>query len=172
MEKVKIIEGKVIKYPQENINTDLIIPARYLVDTDPQFLKKHCMEDLDCEYHKNKDKLQATILIAGSNFGCGSSREQAPIALKASGIELIIAPSFARIFFRNAINIGLPLFISEDTDKINDGDKISINAKTGDIQDITKGITLKVDPLPIFIQKIVDKGGLVEFLRSGGYDNL
>ena len=110
--------------------------------------------------------------MAGNNFGCGSSREHSPVAIKAAGISAVIAKSFARIFFRNSINIGLPLFVSEDADKIDDGDVVEVNTKTGEVRDITKDITLKAKPLPEFMQKIVNKGGLVNFLRSGGYDNI
>ena len=106
---VNNLKGKVIKYDEKNINTDLIIPARYLIKSDPDFLAEHCMEDLDKDFILRKDQIGASIIVAGPNFGCGSSREQAPIALKASGIKCIIAPSFARIFFRNCINIGLPI---------------------------------------------------------------
>jgi 3-isopropylmalate/(R)-2-methylmalate dehydratase small subunit len=154
----------------DDINTDIITPGRYTVTTDKNQLGKIAFIEYRPEFSKNVK--EGDFIVAGYNFGCGSSREHSPVAIKAAGINAVIAKSFARIFFRNAINIGLPLFVSEYTDKIDDGDKITINTKTGDIQDITKGITLKVDPLPIFIQKIVDKGGLVEFLRSGGYDNL
>ena len=104
-----MIEGNVIKYEEENINTDLIIPARYLNKSDAEHLAVHCMEDLDPNFHEKKKELNASILVAGANFGSGSSREQAPIALKAAGIQCIIAPSYARIFFRNSINIALPL---------------------------------------------------------------
>jgi len=163
---VKKIKGKVIKYPQENINTDFIIPARYLVDTDPQFLAKHCMEDLDPEFHQNKNDLQATILVSGSNFGCGSSREQAPIALKASGIELIIAPSFARIFFRNAINIGLPILQFPDTNAFNSGDLLDIDFGKGSIRNITSNQSYSFSEFPAFLQKIIKLQGLVNFAKE------
>ena len=160
------IKGKVIKYPQENINTDLIIPARYLVDINPQFLAKHCMEDLDGEFHKNKQNLQATILVSGSNFGCGSSREQAPIALKASGIELIIAPSFARIFFRNAINIGLPILRFSDVDAFNNGDLLNIDFGEGIIENITTSKSFSFSKFPAFLQKIIKLQGLTNFAKE------
>ncbi len=160
------MKGKVIKYPQENINTDLIIPARYLVDINPQFLAEHCMEDLDMEFHKNKNNLQATILVSGSNFGCGSSREQAPIALKATGIELIIAPSFARIFFRNAINIGLPILQFSDIDAFNSGDLLDIDFGKGVIENITTSKSYSFSKFPAFLQKIIKVHGLINFARE------
>jgi len=154
----------------DDINTDVITPGRYTVTTD----KKRLGEIAFIEYRPEfgKGVKEGDIIVAGNNFGCGSSREHSPVAIKAAGISAVIAKSFARIFFRNAINIGLPLFISDDADKIDDGDEVDIDFNTGEIRDKTKGITLKVKPLPVFMQKIVEKGGLVEFLRSGGYDNL
>lgn len=154
----------------DDINTDVITPGRYTVTTDKKRLGKIAFIEYRPEFGKNVK--QGDIIVAGNNFGCGSSREHSPVAIKAAGIIAVVAKSFARIFFRNSINIGLPLFVSEDADKIDDGDKVEINIKTGEIRDKTKGITLKAKPLPKFIQKIVEKGGLVNFLRSGGYDNL
>jgi len=154
----------------DDINTDIITPGRYTVTTDKKQLGKIAF----IEYRPNfgKKVKEGDIIVAGKNFGCGSSREHSPVAVKAAGISAIIAKSFARIFFRNSINIGLPLFISEDAEKIDDGDEVEIDFDTGEIQDKTKNIILTVKPLPEFMQKIVEKGGLVEFLRSGGYDNL
>ena len=154
----------------DDINTDVITPGRYTVTTD----KKRLGEIAFIEYRPKfgKGVKEGDIIVAGNNFGCGSSREHSPVAIKAAGISAVIAKSFARIFFRNSINIGLPLFISEDADKIDDGDEVEINFDAGTIIDKTKGIVLKVKPLPVFMQKIVEKGGLVEFLRSGGYDTL
>ena len=154
----------------DDINTDVITPGRYTVTTD----KKRLGEIAFIEYRPEfgKGVKEGDIIVAGNNFGCGSSREHSPVAIKAAGISAVIAKSFARIFFRNAINIGLPLFISDDADKIDDGDEVEIDFNTGEICDKTKGITLKVKPLPVFMQKIVEKGGLVEFLRSDGYDNV
>jgi len=154
----------------DDINTDVITPGRFTVTTD----KKRLGEIAFIEYRPEfgKGVKEGDIIVAGNNFGCGSSREHSPVAIKAAGISAVIAKSFARIFFRNSINIGLPLFISEDADKIDDGDEVEINLDAGTIIDKTKGIVLKVKPLPVFMQKIVEKGGLVEFLRSGGYDNL
>jgi 3-isopropylmalate/(R)-2-methylmalate dehydratase small subunit len=154
----------------DDINTDVITPGRYTVTTDKKRLGEIAFIEYRPEFGKNVK--QGDIIVAGNNFGCGSSREHSPVAIKAAGISAVVAKSFARIFFRNSINIGLPLFVSEDADKIDDGDDVEIDIKTGLIQDKTKGITLKAKPLPEFIQKIVEKGGLVNFLRSGGYDNL
>lgn len=154
----------------DDVNTDVITPGRFTVTTDKKRLGEIAFIEYRPEFGKGvKD---GDIIVAGNNFGCGSSREHSPVAIKAAGISAVIAKSFARIFFRNSINIGLPLFISEDTDKIDDGDEVEIDFDTSEIQDKTKCIILKVKPLPVFMQKIVEKGGLVEFLRSGGYDNL
>jgi 3-isopropylmalate/(R)-2-methylmalate dehydratase small subunit len=153
-----------------DINTDIITPGRYTITIDKKQLGKIAFIEYRPEFAKKV--IKGDIIVAGNNFGCGSSREHSPVAIKAAGISAIIAKSFARIFFRNSINIGLPVFISEDVDKIDDGDEVEIDFETGKIQDKTKGIILKVKPLPVFMQKIVEKGGLVEFLRSGGYDNL
>jgi len=154
----------------DDINTDIITPGRYTVTTDKKRLGEIAFIEYRPEFGKNVK--QGDLIVAGNNFGCGSSREHSPVAIKAAGISAVVAKSFARIFFRNSINIGLSLFVSEDADKIDDGDDVEINIKTGELQDKTKGITLKAKPLPEFIQKIVEKGGLVNFLRSGGYDNL
>jgi 3-isopropylmalate/(R)-2-methylmalate dehydratase small subunit len=154
----------------DDINTDVITPGRYTVTTDKKRLGEIAFIEYRPEFRKNVK--EGDIIVAGNNFGCGSSREHSPVAINAAGISAVIAKSFARIFFRNSINIGLPLFVSEDADKIDDGDEVEIDFKTGEIRDKSKGITIKVKPLPAFMQKIVDKGGLVEFLRSGGYDNV
>jgi 3-isopropylmalate/(R)-2-methylmalate dehydratase small subunit len=153
-----------------DINTDVITPGRYTVTTD----RKRLGEIAFIEYRPEfaKEVKEGDVIVAGNNFGCGSSREHSPVAIKAAGISAVIAKSFARIFFRNAINIGLPLFVCEDADKIDDGDTLEIDFTTGEINDKTKDIILKVKPLPQFMQKIVDKGGLVNFLRSDGYDNV
>ena len=131
------MRGKVIKYNDKNINTDLIIPARYLVDSDPDHLAEHCMEDLDPEFHQKLKNNNYTIIAADSNFGCGSSREQAPIAIKAAGIKCVIAPSYARIFFRNAINIGLPIIEFGNINEIETGDEIDIDFENGILKDLT-----------------------------------
>jgi 3-isopropylmalate/(R)-2-methylmalate dehydratase small subunit len=154
----------------DDINTDVITPGRYTVTTDRKRLGEIAFIEYRPEFAKNVK--EGDVIVAGNNFGCGSSREHSPVAIKAAGVSAVVAKSFARIFFRNAINIGLPLFVCEETDKIDDGDTIEIDFKTGDIRDRTKGTVLKVKPLPAFIQKIVDRGGLVEFLRSDGYYNV
>ena len=154
----------------DDINTDVITPGRFTVTTDKKRLGEIAFIEYRPEFGKNVK--EGDIIVAGTNFGCGSSREHSPVAIKAAGIRAVIAKSFARIFFRNSINIGLPLFVSKDADKIDDGDEVEIDFKTGEIVDKTKGIIIDVKPLPAFMQKIVDKGGLVEFLRSGGYDNV
>jgi 3-isopropylmalate/(R)-2-methylmalate dehydratase small subunit len=154
----------------DDINTDVITPGRFTVTTDKKRLGEIAFIEYRPEFSKSVE--EGDIIVGGNNFGCGSSREHSPVAIKAAGISAVIAKSFARIFFRNSINIGLPLFISEDADKIDDGDEVEIDFNAGEIQDKTKCIILKVKPLPVFMQKIVEKGGLVEFLRSGGYDNI
>ena len=154
----------------DDINTDVITPGRYTVTTDKKRLGEIAFIEYRPEFGKNVK--EGDVIVAGNNFGCGSSREHSPVAIKAAGISAVIAKSFARIFFRNSINIGLPLCVSEDADKIDDGDTVEVNTRTGEIRDVTKGITVKVKPLPEFMQKIVDKGGLVNFMRSGGYDNI
>ena len=154
----------------DDINTDLITPGRYTVTTDKKRLGQIAFIEYRPEFAKEVQ--EGDVIVAGNNFGCGSSREHSPVAIKAAGISAVIAKSFARIFFRNSINIGLPLYVSEATDKIDDGDIVEINIKTGEIHDKTKGITLKVKPLPEFMQKILKKGGLVNFLRSDGYDDV
>lgn len=157
-------EGKVIKYG-DNVDTDVIIPARYLNTSDKKELAAHCMEDLDADFTK---KVQAgDIMVAGFNFGCGSSREHAPIAIKESGISLVIAKSFARIFYRNAINIGLPILeCPEAAEEIAAGDEVSVDFDTGVITDITTGKTYKAQPFPAFIQNIIAKGGLLASLKE------
>lgn len=159
-----MIDGKVIKY-KDNVDTDVIIPARYLNTSDPKELASHCMEDLDSKFsEKAKEK---SIIVAGKNFGCGSSREHAPIAIKASGIGCVIAESFARIFFRNSINIGLPIMeCAEAARDIENNDKVSIDVTTGIINNITKGKTYKAAAFPEFMQKIIDSDGLINYVKK------
>jgi len=154
----------------DDINTDVITPGRYTVTTD----RKRLGEIAFIEYRPEfaKEVQEGDVIVAGNNFGCGSSREHSPVAIKAAGISAVIAKSFARIFFRNSVNIGLSLFVCEDADKIDDGDTVEVNTKTGEVHDKTKGIVIKAKPLPEFMQRIVEKGGLVNFLRSDGYDNV
>lgn len=158
--------GKVIKYDMKDINTDLIIPARYLTISDTKYLAKHCMEDLDVRFNQKKKELEFTIIVAGSNFGCGSSREQAPIALKAAGINCIIAPSFARIFFRNAINIGLPIIEFESIASINNGDNLEINLSEGIIKNLSTDKEFIIKKIPSFLQEIIDDDGLINYARK------
>ncbi|MBI5700688.1 3-isopropylmalate dehydratase small subunit [Candidatus Saganbacteria bacterium] len=148
-----------------NIDTDMIIPARYLNTSDPAELAKHCMEDADPTF-VNKVKL-GDFIVGGENFGCGSSREHAPIAIKAVGVSAVIAKSFARIFYRNAINIGLPILESvEAAEQIKEGDEIEVELSTGTIKNLSSGKYYKAQPFPEFMQKIIDKGGLINYLRS------
>ena len=158
-------QGKAIKYG-DNVDTDVIIPARYLNTIDPKELASHCMEDIDLGF---KDKVEAgDIMIAGSNFGCGSSREHAPIAIKASGISLVIAKSFARIFYRNSINIGLAILeCPEAAEEISEGDKVEADLDNGIIYNRTTGNSFKTKPFPEFIQKIIECGGLIESIKKG-----
>lgn len=157
-------EGKVFKYP-DNVDTDVIIPARYLNTSDANELSKHCMEDIDKDFVKNVKK--GDIMVAGWNFGCGSSREHAPLVIKTCGTGCVIAKSFARIFYRNAINIGLPILeCPEAAEEIAAGDEVSIDFDSGIISDITKGKTFKAEPFPEFIQEIISKGGLLASLKK------
>jgi len=148
-----------------DVDTDVIIPARYLNTSDPAELAKHCMEDLDAGFVA---KVQAgDILVADENFGCGSSREHAPIAIKASGISAVIAKSFARIFYRNAINTGLPILEAPDAvEGISDGDIVVVDADTGTITNQTTGVTYQAQPFPPFIKEIIEAGGLIERTKA------
>ena len=161
-----MLKGRVIKYDQKNINTDLIIPARYLIKSDPSYLAEHCMEDLDPDFKQRKKELGAKILVGGSNFGSGSSREQAPLAIKTAGIECVIAPSFARIFFRNSINIGLPIIEFEKIKELNTGDELEINFESGILKNLTLKNEFKVNKMPAFLQEIISSDGLVNFARK------
>lgn len=158
-----LIKGKVWRFGND-IDTDAIIPARYLNTSDPQELAKHVMEDSDRDF-PNKVK-SGDIIVAGKNFGCGSSREHAPIAIKSAGINAVIAKSFARIFYRNAFNIGLPIFESaEASEKIKEGDEIEIDADRGLIKNLTLNEEYKANPIPPFMQELIASGGLVEWTR-------
>ena len=158
-------EGKVIKYG-DNVDTDVIIPARYLNTIDKKELASHCMEDIDKDF---VNKVQVgDIMIAGYNFGCGSSREHAPIAIKESGISLVIARSFARIFYRNSINIGLAILeCDEAVDGISEGDKVEADLDNGIIYNRTTGQQFTTQPFPAFIQNIINNGGLIASIQSG-----
>ena len=151
--------GKVYKYGS-NVDTDVIIPARYLNTSDEKELASHCMEDIDKDFVKTVQ--QGDIIVAEMNFGCGSSREHAPIAIKASGISCVIACTFARIFFRNAINIGLPILECEEAVNNTDaGDVLEVDLATGVITNVTKGAKFQAEPFPPFMQRIIDAGGLI-----------
>ncbi len=157
------LKGRVHKYGA-NIDTDVIIPARYLNTSDPAELAKHVMEDLDSGFvHRVQP---GDIILADANFGCGSSREHAPIAIKAAGISCVIAKSFARIFFRNAINIGLPILeCDEAVDQSESGDSLEVELATGDIVNVSKGLTFKAEPYPDFMLELVSAEGLVEYTK-------
>jgi 3-isopropylmalate/(R)-2-methylmalate dehydratase small subunit len=156
--------GKVLKFG-DNIDTDVILPGKYLVLTDPKELAKHAMEGLDKEFSKKAEK--GVVIVAGENFGCGSSREHAPIALKNAGVKAIIAKSFARIFYRNAINIGLPVLeCKEAFEKIEENDEVLIDLSNGEIIDKTKNLTFKFIPLPSFLLEILNQGGLIKKLKN------
>lgn len=158
-------KGKVIKYGS-NVDTDVIIPARYLNTIDKKELASHCMEDLDETFVKRVQP--GDIMVAEYNFGCGSSREHAPIAIKESGISLVIAKSFARIFYRNSINIGLPIIeCPEAVDAISEGDSLSVDMEKGVIVNETTGKTFETEPFPPFIQTIIATGGLIESIKAG-----
>ncbi|MDE6833150.1 MAG: 3-isopropylmalate dehydratase small subunit [Ruminococcus sp.] len=158
-------EGKVIKYG-DNVDTDVIIPARYLNTSDHAELASHCMEDLDKTFVTRVQ--QGDIITAGFNFGCGSSREHAPIAIKASGISLVIAKSFARIFYRNSINIGLAIVeCPEAVAGISEGDKVEADMDNGIIRNLTTGKEYKTAPFPEFVQKIIENGGLINSIAEG-----
>jgi 3-isopropylmalate/(R)-2-methylmalate dehydratase small subunit len=159
-----ILKGKVHKFGS-NVNTDEIIPARYLNTSDPNELAKHCMEDIDKEFINKKQA--GDIIAAQDNFGCGSSREHAPIALKAAGISAVIAASFARIFFRNSINIGLPILESpQAAEYIENGDEIEIDLSSGVIKNITKSESYPFQKYPDFMQKIISAGGLLNYIQK------
>jgi 3-isopropylmalate/(R)-2-methylmalate dehydratase small subunit len=156
--------GAAHKYG-ENVDTDVIIPARYLVTADPAELAKHCMEDIDQDFAAKAKA--GDIIVAGKNFGCGSSREHAPIAIKGAGVACVIAPTFARIFYRNAFNTGLPILESEEAaEKIDAGDEVEIDFATGLIRNITKGETYHAEPFPPFISTLIESGGLVEYVKA------
>ncbi len=156
--------GRVFKYG-DNIDTDVIIPARYLNSTDPSELATHCMVDIDPTFAGRVEA--GDIMVGEKNFGCGSSREHAPLAIKASGISCVIAETFARIFFRNAINIGLPIMeCPEAAKEIRDGDDVEVNFDTGEIIDRTSGKSYRAQPFPPFMQQIITAGGLVNYINE------
>lgn len=157
-------QGTVHKY-NDNVDTDVIIPARYLNSSDPTELAQHCMEDIDKDFVNKVQK--GDIMVAHNNFGCGSSREHAPIAIKASGVACVIAATFARIFYRNAINIGLPIMeCREASEKIENGDKVEVDFDSGIIKNLTKGEEYQAEPFPEFIKEIINKNGLLKSIKS------
>ena len=161
---MKAAKGTVFKYG-DNVDTDVIIPARYLNSSDPAELATHCMEDIDKDFVNKVNK--GDIIVATKNFGCGSSREHAPLCLKTAGIKCIIAKSFARIFYRNAINIGLPIMeCVEAAEKIEVGDEVKVDFGTGVITNVTKNETYQSQPFPEFLQKMIDAEGLVNYVNS------
>jgi 3-isopropylmalate/(R)-2-methylmalate dehydratase small subunit len=163
------INGKVIKFG-DNIDTDVILPGPYLVHTDPYELAKHAMEGLDPKF---PEKAAAGVIVVGAkNFGCGSSREQAPIALKYAGVKCVLAESFARIFYRNAITIGLPVLVCPNVStKVANADTVEVNLQTGKVEDKTKGVVLQATKLPEFIMNILNDGGLIEHLKRSVAQN-
>ncbi len=159
-----MFKGKVWKYG-DNVDTDVIIPARYLNTTKAEELAKHCMEDIDQSFAANVQS--GDIMVGGWNFGCGSSREHAPIAIQASGVSCVIAASFARIFYRNSINIGFPILeCPKASEAVQNGDIVSVDTKTGIIVDETTGETFEAKPFPPFIDNIISKGGLLPYLKE------
>jgi 3-isopropylmalate/(R)-2-methylmalate dehydratase small subunit len=157
-----VVKGNVIKYG-DNVDTDVIIPARYLNTSDGKELAKHCMEDIDTTFVSRVKP--GDIMVAGNNFGCGSSREHAPLAIKESGISVVIAKSFARIFYRNAINIGLAIIESEAV--VEEGDVVEVDTEKGEIRNITRNTVDKFPPFPEFLQNIIASGGLLNSINGG-----
>jgi 3-isopropylmalate/(R)-2-methylmalate dehydratase small subunit len=159
-----ILKGQVHKYGA-NVDTDVIIPARYLNVSDPLELAKHCMEDIDAQFMKKMKP--GDIIMADANFGCGSSREHAPLAIKSAGVSCVIAKSFARIFFRNAINIGLPLLECIDcVDKTKAGDTLEVDLTTGKITNVTRGLVFTAKPYPEFMSELIKAGGLINYTKN------
>ncbi|QFR49253.1 3-isopropylmalate dehydratase small subunit [Sulfurimonas lithotrophica] len=157
------INGKVWRFGKD-IDTDLIIAARYLNTSEPAELAKHVMEDADPEFVNKMNK--GDVIVAGENFGCGSSREHAPIALKAAGVAAVIAPTFARIFYRNSFNMGLPIFELNESAEINEGDEVSVDMDAGTVTNKTTNKTYNFTPIPEFMQELIDAGGLMNFAKN------
>lgn len=156
--------GKVFKYG-DNVDTDVIIPARYLNTSNMEELAKHCMEDIDTEFVKNVNK--GDIIVANKNFGCGSSREHAPLVIKESGVSCVIAETFARIFFRNSINVGLPILECEKAAKaIQNGNEVEVDFSTGNIKNLTTGEEYKAEAFPPFMQEIINSNGLINYINN------
>ena len=162
-----MLKGKVYKFG-DDIDTDIIVPATYLSTFDPAELAKHCMEYTSPDFYRSVKP--GDIIVAGKNFGCGSSREHAPIAIKGCGVSIVIAKSFARIFYRNALNIGLYILeCPEAADAISEGDEVQVDVDTGEITDVTTGVKFKAAPFPKFIQNIIECGGLVNAIKAGKF---
>jgi 3-isopropylmalate/(R)-2-methylmalate dehydratase small subunit len=159
-----IFEGTVHKYGRD-VDTDVIIPARYLNTSDPAELAQHAMEDIDAEF---VDRVQpGDVIVAGENFGCGSSREHAPVAIKAAGVAVVVAASFARIFYRNAINTGLPIVVCpEAAGAAQAGDRLRVDIAAGTVENLTRGTTHAAEAFPPFMQELIDRGGLLEYVKS------
>lgn len=158
------LTGKVYKFGAD-VDTDAIIPARYLNTTDPKELAKHCMEDADPEFPAKVKP--GDMIVADKNFGCGSSREHAPISIKAAGVSCVVAKSFARIFYRNSINIGLPILECPDCiDELQTGDQLEVDIKSGVVKNLTNGKKYQAEPFPEFMQNIMDKGGLINYVSE------
>lgn len=158
------VKGRVFKYG-DNVDTDVIIPARYLNTSDPKELAAHCMEDIDVDFVKNVK--EGDIIVANKNFGCGSSREHAPLAIKTAGVSCVIASTFARIFYRNSINIGLPILECDEAVKsIEAGDELEVDFKSGVIKNLTKNESYQGQGFPEFMQKIIDNDGLIGYIKS------
>ena len=159
-------QGRVFRYT-DNVDTDVIIPARYLNTSDPKELAQHCMEDIDGSFASSVK--QGDLIVADRNFGCGSSREHAPLAIKASGVSCVIAGTFARIFYRNSLNIGLPILECPEAVKgISAGDEVEVDFDTGAIRNLTTGGSWHAEPFPEFMQELVKAGGLIQYIRQGG----
>ncbi len=164
MKKDRILEGKVLKYG-DHIDTDIIIPARYCTSYQVEDIAPHCMEGVDPSFYERVE--EGDILVAGENFGCGSSRENAPLAIKGAGIACVIAKSFARIFYRNAINIGLPILESARiVDGTEEGDRVRVDVVSGEIRNLSRGVEDKASPFPSLMREIIDRGGMVPYIRA------
>jgi 3-isopropylmalate/(R)-2-methylmalate dehydratase small subunit len=154
----------------DNVNTDEIIPGRYNMTTDRASLAKHCLCEVRPDFPGGVQP--GDVIIGGRNFGCGSSREHAPIAIQSCGVSAVVAPSFARIFYRNAVNIGLPLLVCADSDRIGEGDEVEVDLAAGTVRNITRGETYSVEPLPAFIGRIAEAGGILEFIKRYGWEGV
>jgi 3-isopropylmalate/(R)-2-methylmalate dehydratase small subunit len=153
-----------------NVNTDEIIPGRYNMTTDRAYLAKHCLCEVRPDFPGGVR--EGDVIIGGRNFGCGSSREHAPVAIQACGVAAVIAPTYARIFYRNAVNVGLPLLTCAEADRIQEGDEVQVDIQGGTVTNLTRGETYRVEPLPPFIARIAEEGGILEFIRNHGWEGV